>query len=113
MNAPFNLAEYEYSDDQLEALREARELDQMRGTAGWQRMEAFMAGLVDVARDQAEAANTANMVHAIDLLREWQNKSDFLKQIKLHIESAMATADELAPRNQLESLLLKEQLDGS
>ena len=108
MNPPLNLDDYTYTEDQLEALREARELQDMRKTAGWLRVQAFMQGLVDVARDQAEAANTSNPIHAIDLLREWQNKADFLKQITLHIESSIAKADELAPRNQLESLLLEE-----
>ena len=113
MNNPFNLIEHAYTEDQIAAIREANELDDLQRNPGWIRVTAFMKGLVDAAQDQLRSVSTSNTQLAIDAIREYQAKHDFHNQILLYIESAIQQREALAPRNQLENLLLQEQMNGN
>lgn len=112
MQRQSSLSDFVYSEEELDVVRAANEIDHAQQMPGFTRIHSFMSGLVAAARDAAQAANTANPTEAIDALREWQNKADFLSQIEMYIESLRAQRDALAPRNTVEALLLKEQLNG-
>jgi len=109
---PEQIEDYAYTAEQLDLIQQANEIETLFKTPGWGRLHRFMADLVDVAQSAARSANTSNVPEAIDALREWQNKHDFLNQITLHAESLIAQRDSFAPRNELETLFLKEQLHG-
>ena len=112
MNSPFGLQDHVYTEDQLSEIREASELERMTQTPGWVRVAAFMADLVAVAQGAVAAVDTAKPESVVDAVREYQAKNDFHKQIQLYIESAIQKREALAPRNQLELLMLKEQMNG-
>ena len=110
MQPPLNLEQIQYTDEQIEWIRAATDIESMMMTPGWRRLSKFMEQLVEVAEQEALNANTSNPAHAMDLLREWQNKHDFWNQIQLYAASLLNKRDELAPANALEKLLLEEQL---
>ena len=110
MQPPLNLEDLQYTDEQIEWIRAATEVESTMMTPGWRRLSKFMEQLVEVAEQEALNANTSNPAHAMDLLREWQNKHDFWNQIQLHAASLLNKRDELAPSNVLEKVLLEEQL---
>lgn len=112
MNSPFGVSDHVYTEDQLADIREASELERMTQTPGWVRVAAFMADLVAVAQGAVAAVDTARPESVVDAVREYQAKNDFHKQIQLYIESAIQKREALAPRNQLELLILEEQLNG-
>lgn len=111
MNNPYDLAPHSYSDDQIDAIREANELAAMQRDPGWMRVADFMKGLVEAAQEQLHSVSTSNTALAMDAIREYQAKHDFHNQILHYIESAIQQRDALAPRNELELLFLQEQMN--
>lgn len=111
MNNPFDLSEHQYTDEDIAVIQEANELDDVRRMAGYKRIDDFMAGLVSVAQNALASVDTTHHEAVLDAVREYQAKHDFHNQIKLYIDSAIQQREALAPRNQLERLLLQEHIN--
>lgn len=101
-----------YTENDLEVIREAQELEIMLATPGWKRMYVHVEGLVASALLALEATDLSNKDKTWDALAEWQYKSDFRNQIDAYIRTIRVARENLAPRNELEALLLQEQLNG-
>ena len=121
MNSPFGVNDHVYTEDQLADIREASELERMTQMAGWVRVSAFMAGLVEAAQQQVASVNTMNEKVCADAVMKMQMQDKRLAaQQQMTTQKLEASGEDTDIKTQIElakaalmtAIKLSEEKDG-
>jgi len=110
MNRPDNIP---FSDEQIQAVREASEIQKMIELPAWRWFEDRLAELVSQSCKEVLKVNTSDPIKALDAVRRWQLNDEVISTIRSEISSKLSARDALVedPNDQM-AVLIKEHLNG-